>query len=235
MINRTPFIIAEVSGNHGGNRDRMMFMIMQAAICGADAVKFQYYDPEQMPDYVGNERLYKQSYVPDEWLGQMFEIARWCGIPLFASVFAPWSVEHLLKYNPPAFKIASPESTRLPHEVYQAIVGKIRRLSRAELIVSSGLADMAAMSSLMPDCLMYCKAGYPATIEEKDKHIVHWLGSKFPGFSDHTAGIDDTLDMIMAGAKVIEKHFRVTDDAVDAFALDSEQFRLLCDKAHACA
>ena len=230
MINRFPFIIAELSGNHGGHLNRMLGLIAAAATAGCSAVKFQFYEPDQMPDYEGNEALYKQSAVPTDWLKPMFDLAHAYKIPLFASVFAPWAVEHLLQYNPPAFKIASPESTRLPHEVYEAIVGKVRRLSTADLIVSSGLADMAAMQSLDPDCLMYCKAGYPAVIDENDLRIVHFLENRLPGFSDHTQGIIAPLAMVTAGAKVIEKHFKLAESDIDAaFSLNSEQMKTLCN------
>ena len=36
-----PFIIAELSGNHGGSLDRALDLVKSAAATGADAVKFQ--------------------------------------------------------------------------------------------------------------------------------------------------------------------------------------------------
>ena len=43
--NSRPKIIAEVSGNHGGNKKRFLNLINQAFKNGADLVKIQSYEP----------------------------------------------------------------------------------------------------------------------------------------------------------------------------------------------
>jgi sialic acid synthase SpsE len=221
-------IIAEISGNHGGDLGKACKLIAAAARCGCDAVKFQLYLPEDLDD-PANKDGYEKYHVPETWLESMFNEARLADIKLFASVFAPWAVEALEPFAPFAYKIASPESTRLPDRTYHELAAAVRRTS-AELFVSSGLADLGRMVWFNPDVLFYCKWGYPAELYNGDLQIMRRLRG---GFSDHSAGVEWPLAMIAAGATHIEKHFKLDGDCVDAaFSLDPEQMKLLCDLAH---
>jgi sialic acid synthase SpsE len=221
-------IIAEISGNHGGDLSKACDLIIAAARCGCDAVKFQLYVPEDLNDPANNDD-YEKYHVPEAWLENMFQEAGLAGVPLFASVFAPWAVEALEPFAPFAYKIASPESTRLPEQTYRELAAAIRRTS-AKLFVSTGFAALAVMAARDPDVLFYCVAGYPAIIEERHLQLMRRLRG---GFSDHSAGVEWPLAMIAAGATHIEKHFKLDDDCVDAaFSLDPEQMKLLCDLTH---
>ena len=42
---KKPLIIAEISGNHAGNKRRFLRLIKSAFSCGADLVKIQTYEP----------------------------------------------------------------------------------------------------------------------------------------------------------------------------------------------
>jgi sialic acid synthase SpsE len=79
--------------------------------------------------------------------------------------------------------------------------------------------------------LLYCVAGYPAQITDSD--IEYLRDYPAEGFSDHSNDIKTPLAMIGAGARVIEKHFKLDNNCVDAaFSLDPVQMKLLCDIAH---
>ena len=60
----SPYIIAELSANHGGDLDRAKKSIEAAARAGASAVKIQTYTPDTMtidsnlPDFVVNKGLW---------------------------------------------------------------------------------------------------------------------------------------------------------------------------------
>ena len=47
-IGKKPFIIAEISGNHGGSLKRALELIEKASLTGADAVKFQTFKAESL-------------------------------------------------------------------------------------------------------------------------------------------------------------------------------------------
>lgn len=232
-ISDKPFIIAELSGNHGGSLDKAFAMIDAAAAAGCDAVKIQAYEPEDLCD-PANNALYEKSKTPRDWFPGLFACARDAGIPLFSSVFSPWAIDCLEQYDCPAYKLASPESTRLKNETYLSLAARIRQTGK-QFYVSSGKADLPFMLLLRPDLAFYCKAGYPAKIDVADIGTVSGLvvGGLKVGFSDHTVNPMETLAMIGAGAGVIEKHFKIDDDCVDtAFSLNPDQMKFLCSVAH---
>jgi len=85
-----PFVIAELSANHGGSIQRAKETIVAAKNSGADAVKIQTYTPDTMTldsdknDFMINDglwkgynlyQLYKEAYTPFEWHKELFEFA----------------------------------------------------------------------------------------------------------------------------------------------------------------
>lgn len=219
------FIIAELSNNFGGDLKKAQDMIRAAAKCGCDAAKFQLYSKEDL----GDEYCDANFCVPQYWLQPLFSTAANAGIPLFASVFGVWAIAALRPFAPFAYKIASPESTRLPTKTYIEIAHAVH-CEYAKLFCSTGLADMHWVSSeLSPQLLFYCKQGYPAKIGAPERRLIHDMRC---GFSDHSVGINSTLAMMKAGATHIEKHFKIDDDCVDAkFSIGPAEMKELCDYA----
>ena len=87
----SPYIIAELSANHGGDLDRPKTSIDAAARAGASAVKIQTYTPDTMtidsnlPDFVVNKglwagktlyELYAEAHTPFEWHEDLFNHAK---------------------------------------------------------------------------------------------------------------------------------------------------------------
>jgi sialic acid synthase SpsE len=218
-------IVAEISGNHGGSLSKAKRMIAAAGACDCDYAKFQFYRPEDMPDrHEGdNDAMYRRLMVPDEWLPELFDQARRSCIGLFASVFSVRAVETLLKFDVPYIKIASPESTRLPMKIYEAID---EARGEVDLIVSSGLEDAESLRHL-GGYRMFCPPGYPP--KSVDFGDWHW-----DGFSDHSPGIERPLRVLRQQAvHMIEKHFKIDNDCVDAaFSADPPTMELLCKLAH---
>lgn len=220
MINKEPFIVAEISGNHDGKLERAIDLVKAAGDCGCDAVKIQLYRSDDLND-PDNETLYRKYYVPIPWLDELYRATQ---IPLFASVFAPWAIVELQKYDCPAYKIASPESTRLSNDRYHALAGDIKKTGK-DFIASSGASDWRMIAGLNPDYMLFCRAGYPATVGLFDLEFM----SIADGFSDHTKGILSTCAMMWAGGKIIEKHFKLNDDCIDAaFSVNPKEMELLC-------
>ena len=95
-----PFIIAELSANHGGSIERAKQSILAAKSSGASAVKLQTYTPDTMTidcdkeDFKINEGLwkgytlydlYKEAFTPFEWHYELFEFAKKNDIIIFSS------------------------------------------------------------------------------------------------------------------------------------------------------
>ena len=46
--NKPPLIVAEISANHNGSKKKFLRLIKQASLSGADLVKIQTYEPQDM-------------------------------------------------------------------------------------------------------------------------------------------------------------------------------------------
>ena len=150
------YIIAELSGNHGGKIDKAIEMIRAAHKAGADAIKLQVYKPDTITlnsdkedfliaknnpwaKYHNLYNLYQYAHTPWEWLPKLFEEAGKLNIELFGSVFDDTSVDELEKYLVHAYKIASPEITDTDLLKKVAQTGK-------PVIISTGLGDLEDIS-----------------------------------------------------------------------------------------
>ncbi len=227
-------IVAEISGNHGGSLNRALELIWEAAYCGCDYVKFQYYHPLDMPDLLegNNTAMYNQLHVPSHWLPEMFLMAHKRKIGLFASVFSAKGARELLEYDIPFIKIASRESTLLSDETYNSIIEEIP--PEVEIIWSRRGPHPRTHERK----LLYCPEGHPPTITWDD--FSDFRRGNYYGFSDHTKGIRVPLAFIRAGAQMIEKHFKLEYDNLtyenlpidNAFSADPYTMKLLCKLAH---
>ena len=119
-----PYIVAEISGNHGGHLSRGIELINQAKYAGADAVKIQSYTPDSItidhdsPEFILKDglwqgqtlyNLYESAHTPREWHKPLFDHARRIGITIFSSPFDKDAINLLEALDTPAYKIASPE------------------------------------------------------------------------------------------------------------------------------
>jgi len=245
-----PYIIAEISGNHGGMQGNALRLISAAKRAGADAVKFQAYTADTItldcnkPDFIMKDgpwagrklhELYKKAQTPFSWFPSLFDKARKDGITPFASVFDRLSVDVLEKLDCPAYKIASFEITDLPLIQYAGDTWK-------PLIVSTGMAAngeiSAARSSIKGECeFLHCISGYPTPIEQANLGRMGQLAAQYgsAGISDHTLGWEIPVAATVMGATIIEKHLCLSrdDDTEDAsFSLTPPEFKHMVDTVH---
>jgi len=250
--NEPTYIIAELSGNHGGKIEKAIEMLYAAHKAGANSIKIQVYRPDTITlnsdkpdfaiakdnawaDYKNLYNLYEYAHTPWEWLPILFEHAQKLGIELFGSVFDESSVDELEKYPVKAYKIASPEIVDL------ALLEKVAKTGKP-VIVSTGLANIGdiytAVSHLKAHgcneiILLKCTTAYPTPPEEVNLSTIANLQETFSchaGLSDHTMGIGVSIAAVAMGATVIEKHIKLADniDTVDSFfSLTIEEFQQL--------
>ncbi len=220
-------IVAEISGNHGGDFTKFEELISIAAWVGCDYAKFQYYKVEDMPDrHVGNnEEMYRKLAVPSKWLPGLFAHARRRNIGLFASVFSVEGAREILEFDVPHLKIAAPHSTLLPPGVYDAIIAEVPPDVE---IIWSGRGD-----SQFPGKTLYCPLGHPPVITHED--FAHFRRGGYWGFSDHTPRARTPRAFIRAGAEMVEKHLKLEgdNDCIDAaFSAEPDTMQMLCNWAH---
>ena len=247
---QTPFIIAEMSGNHNQSLDRALALVDAAAAAGAHALKLQTYtadtitmkgaytinDPNSLWNGQELHALYAQAYTPWEWHKPIFDRAKEHGMVAFSSPFDDTAVDFLESLEVPIYKIASFENTHHPLLKKVAQTGK-------PVIVSTGvssIADIAESVRVLRDngctqiVLLKCTSTYPATPENTNLRTIPVLEQIFAdctiGLSDHTMGIGVSVAAVALGARVIEKHFtlRRADGGVDsAFSLEPEELASL--------
>ncbi|TCS70137.1 N-acetylneuraminate synthase [Sulfuritortus calidifontis] len=248
----SPFVIAEMSGNHNQSLDRALAIVEAAARSGAHALKIQTYTADTMTlDLAEGEfriadadslwagkslhQLYQEAYTPWDWHKPIFDKARELGMLAFSTPFDETAVDFLEDLQVPCYKIASFENTDLPLIRKAAATGK-------PLIISTGMASIAELDETVraareAGCrdliLLKCTSTYPATPENSHIRTIPHMRELFAcevGLSDHTMGVGAAVAAVAMGATVIEKHFtlRRADGGVDsAFSLEPEEMRAL--------
>lgn len=248
----SPFVIAEMSGNHNQSLDRALLIVEAAAKSGAHALKLQTYTADTMTLAVNEgeffiddanslwkgqslHELYKQAYTPWEWHQPIMQRASELGMVCFSSPFDESSVDFLETLNVPAYKIASFENIHLPLIRKVASTGK-------PMIISTGMASVAeiyeaATAAREAGCddliLLKCTSTYPANPENSNVLTIPHMRELFNcevGLSDHTMGIGASIAAVAHGATVIEKHFTLSraDGGVDStFSLEPHELESL--------
>ena len=135
-----PFIIAEISANHGGSLIKAKRMIDAAKKAGASAVKIQTYEADSMTiksnakDFKIHHGIWKGSIpymicinsakTPFAWHKSLFKYAKEKKKLIFSTPFDYKGVDLLDNLNVPFFKIASFEITDTPLIEYICIKKK---------------------------------------------------------------------------------------------------------------
>ena len=250
-----PYIIAELSANHGGDLKRAKNSITMAAMTGISAVKIQTYTPDTMTinssleDFVVREglwagrtlyELYSEAYTPFEWHDELFLHAKKCGITLFSTPFDESAVDLLESLGAPAYKIASFEIVDLPLIKYVASKNK-------PIFMSTGMASQSEIEEAVRAVretsdsyflLFHCISSYPARTEDSNLNNLTWLRNKFGvevGLSDHTTNNTAALTAIGMGAVAIEKHFKLDDQECgpdSSFSLSIDELRGLVNECN---
>jgi len=248
-----PYIIAEMSANHGNDINKAIDIIRKAKACGADAIKIQTYTADTLTldcksdafkakgawkgEYLYD--LYLRASMPWEWTETLQQVSKEENITLFSSPFDFSSVEFLEAQDMPAYKIASPEIIDLP---------LVRRIAQTKkpIIMSTGSATLAqiheAVAVLSEEgvedlAILKCTSEYPAPPEKINLKTITHLKETFKcivGLSDHTLGSAIPIASVGFGVDIIEKHFIVSreDETADSFfSATPEELKSIVDGA----
>jgi N-acetylneuraminate synthase len=221
------FIIAEAGVNHNGRLDLAFKLVDAAKKAGADAVKFQNFQPEEvvttkapMAKYQKRntgrnesqlDMIRKLALTPNEFK----KISNYCvrrGIMFLSAPHSGFdSVDLLQKLRVPAFKFGSADLTNLPTLAYAAQFQK-------PIILSTGMATMTEISEAVQTIhnagnthliLLQCTTDYPTEKDEVNIRAMQAIAKRFKtivGFSDHTRNSQAAIMAVTLGAQVIEKH-----------------------------
>jgi sialic acid synthase SpsE len=210
------FIIAEIGSNHDQDLSQAKKLIDIAASAGADAIKFQTLDYEELfhdpttDDQIAD--LYEKIKLPEEWYPILNEYAADQGIEFLSSPTYPAAVDLLEDINVPAYKIASAQVVSDQRVIRQAA------LTGKPLFLSTGLGGISHIEQSLQTSLnaennrvavLHCVSEYPT--EPADAHLrrINRLSSAFGticGYSDHTMSIHIPVAAVAMGASIVEKH-----------------------------
>lgn len=221
-------VVAEITTNHFGDRDRLSAMIRSAALAGADFVKFQ---KRSVDDFYTDLRL-KEAY--DSPFGDTFRDYR-LGLELshesfkyidslcsdlnigwFASVL---DIESYRFFHSLPLSMIKLPSTISEHRDY---LKQIATEWSGPVVISTGLTDKAYeefifkhFSNQTKLYLLQCTSAYPTRESDAGVGVVRHYNNLakssaniIPGYSSHDIGSLCSMLAVAAGAKMIEKHVK---------------------------
>jgi pseudaminic acid synthase len=248
--NNPPIIVAEISGNHGGKKSLFLKHIKIAAKYGADMIKIQSYEPEDITINKKNNNfrikqgiwkgkylwnLYEEAHTPFSWHREAFKLAKKLGIILFSTPFSNRAVDFLEKLKVPIYKISSFEITDVK------LVDCIAK-TKKPVIISTGMASIKEIQVAIKIIrkyhskiiILYCVSGYPTPEDQANiinlKNFKNKFKNSIIGISDHTNDINSSLAATALGASVIEKHFKISrklKSPDSKFSITPEQLKQL--------
>jgi len=220
------YIVAEAGVNHNGSLRRGREMVDVADRAGADAVKFQAFNADELATPRAMTAKYQRargSRSPTQraLLSKLAlsdddfrALKRHCdgrGLDFLATPFDDHHVGLLEELDVPAFKVASGDLTNIP------LLVRVSRTGRP-VILSTGMGNLqeidesvATVRALQtPIALLHCVSSYPAPHKGLRLRAIGTLRRRYSvpvGFSDHTLGPEAAVAATALGACIIEKHF----------------------------
>lgn len=226
--------VAEISGNHNGDRDRCGRLIDAAQAAGADLVKFQCYTPDELialrgdgaaPEPWGSQgwtmrALYEKAQTPLDWFPKIAAHCERVGMPWFSSVFGSDSLAALEAVGCPAYKIA-----RLDNR--SAFARSLANIGKPLIVSEANEGE----SQIWDTTILWCPPGYPQTDFRAMRVSLEWRA--FDGLSYHGTDPRIPFAAAMMGAKIIECHVQLDDEPSELEANVSltmtQQARLIRD------
>ena len=245
--NKKVFIIAEIGNNHEGSFELAKKMIISAAKTGVDAVKFQTFIPEHYVSSEDEKRLnrLREFQLSYKEFKDLSKIAKKKGLIFFSTPFDLKSAKFLNTIQP-IFKISSGDNN-----FYQLI--ETIASFRKSMIVSTGMANIDMIKKVYNKiikvwsrkkkrrqnlALLHCVGSYPVPNEQANLASIIYLKKLFPdvvvGYSDHTIGAEAAVSSVMAGARIVEKHFTLNKNYSDfrdhQLSADPKEMKFIVDK-----
>lgn len=249
---RRCLMVAELSSNHAGRIEKAAALLRAAAWSGADAVKLQFFTPEQMTlksdalEFTITQGpwkgtlwdLYKKAQTPVAWAVPLLEQAHALNLACIATVYHPDMLEEIGDLPFDAWKVASYEIA------YQDLFMALAKTGKP-VLVSTGCATWHEIKRAVTDigkdkiALLKCTSAYPAKLQDMNlatiPHMIQHFGVPV-GLSDHSWGIVAPVVAVALGAEIVEKHLMLAldEDTLDAaFSVTPQQFRAMVETIRA--
>jgi N-acetylneuraminate synthase len=228
MNQPSTLVIAEAGVNHNGDLQLARQLVDAAATAGADVVKFQTFQANQLATGRAEQAVYQQKALGQgesqlamlqqlelkpEQHAQLLEHCKQRGIEFLSTAFDPPSIQLLSSLRMKRWKIPSGEITNLP---YLRQIGS----QGQSVILSTGMANLGEIEAALEVLelagtprnqitVLHCTTEYPAPPQEVNLRAMQTIAQAFGvavGYSDHTQGTEVPIAAVAMGATVIEKH-----------------------------
>jgi sialic acid synthase SpsE len=214
------FIIAEIGNNHEGSFNVACKLIKEAKNAGVDAVKFQTFKTEDFisPHERKRFKKLKKFELSYEDFEKLSVIAKKNDLKFIST---PLDINSAIFLNNivDCFKIASGDNN------YYDLIKTVLNFDKPTFI-STGLLHFTEVKNLVEFIkkiefdfsrlsLFHCVSDYPVSYEEANLLSIKFLKKKLPltiGYSDHTIGKEASVIAVSLGAKIIEKHFTLSNN-----------------------
>jgi len=224
-------IIAEAGVNHNGNLKTAYKLIDQAKYSGADFVKFQAYETDEIcletaslsryqrdGKFKNQFDMLKKYELSKKQIILLHEYANKKKIRFLLSFFDIKSLEIIKDINLDYIKVPSGEISN------HLLLKKISKLNK-NVIFSTGMSNLIeikkAIKILLSNGLskkkitaLYCISSYPTLPSEIYLPEINKLKKKLKiniGFSDHSKGKEAITGSVALGASIIEKHLTLNN------------------------
>ena len=228
-IQEKGYLVAEIGNNHDGKYDKAVKLIEEAKEAGAHCVKFQCINYENWIDgrleVFGRaretgfktqlERLKAIELTVEEY-EMLAIVCEKVGIDFSCTIFDQENMNRLKKYLSFA-KVSS-------GEIYNKDTLDVAISSGKQVVISTGLTrsitDVTSATEYINQkdtYIMHCVSRYPSSIENYEWNNLGILqqvyGKEKIGLSDHTCGNEASILSIGKGCRLIERHFKLQDEA----------------------
>lgn len=214
MSENSTYIIAEAGINHNSDIEIAKKMVETASHCGANAIKFQTFTPDELFSEAINPKIYN---LAKTWVLtkkdhiELQKHAKKNKIDFFSTPCGFKSAKLLQSLRVPFMKIASGEITN--HNLI-SFIAKMK----IPMLISTGMTSIAEIADIVnliqthkcDFAILHCVSSYPTLAKDSNISTIPYLKNMFGvpvGFSDHTVGITVSLAAVALGASIIEKHF----------------------------
>ena len=229
---RTPFIVAEIGVNHDGSIEKAKEMILEAKLCGANAVKFQSFSAKRLASAntpkVKYQRENDSSESHLEMLSRLelshdeqrnlFKFCQKEGIEFFSTPYSVEDAHFLFELGVRKFKTASADIVDVPLHQFISSCGFLTMVSTG-MATDSEILDVVSIykEANCPLVLMHTTSEYPCPLENVNLARLEYLKRQSTsglGFSDHTEGYLAAVAAAALGAQYFEKHFTLDKSSV---------------------
>ena len=214
-----PYLIAEIGVNHDGARERASEMVRAAAAAGFDAVKFQYWVPEELlapcapnASYQGEgdqRDLLAPLLLPVPDLEELRTECRELGVAFGVTPDGLLALEQTSSLDADFVKIGSGDADN------PWLTEAAARQPRP-VVISTGMAtdeEVVAMAGRFVAhddvTFLHCVSSYPTALDSAGLDrmaALRVLTGRPCGWSDHTIGAAAAVASVALGATIIEKH-----------------------------